>query len=108
MSTNQFMLTPFIGDEIEKNNKVLSVLSDLMSIAIKKAEQYDNVNAKTHKVTYKTVDDMNIFTDNIQENFSCDTTCGKNINKSMFEREETKYLLFTISTLFLCVIVFRK
>ena len=123
---NQFMLTPFISDQIDKNDQVLCILSDLMSVAIDKAEKYDDVipsnveipivndtfdkMAKTSGINYKEPNDMNIFTDNkgIQEDFACDTVCSKNINKSMFEHEETKYLLFIIAVLFLCVIMFRK
>ena len=40
---NMFMITPNISDNINKNDQVLCVISDLMTIAIKKAEKYDKV-----------------------------------------------------------------
>lgn len=122
---NMFMLTPNISDHMNKNDQVLCAISDLMTIAIKKAEKYDKVKpynvevpitnndklddlekmAKTSGKNYKEPGDMNLFT---REDFSCNSTCSKNANIGMFEHEETKYLLFIIAILFLCVIVFRK
>lgn len=125
---NMFMLTPNISDHMNTNDQKLCVISDLMTIAIEKAEKAEKNNkikpynvevqitnndklnelekmAKTSGKNYKEPGDMNLFT---HEDFACNNICSKNSNMGMFEHEETKYLLFIIAVLFLCVIMFRK
>ena len=103
---NQFMLTPQIHDNIKKNDEMLCMLSDLISDAIKKSEDYDysNIKPQNDVVMFKEPGDMDIF---MKEDFSCNDKCSKNIRLGFFEREETKYLLLIIGILIASAILFK-
>jgi hypothetical protein len=130
----KFLLTPHIGKINDRDEKVLDLIDDLMTDAIKKLDNYDDVipsntkiengirnslttntnddddidlnkMASTDNVNYRGVDNMGIF-----EDFNCDNKCSTRPNKELplFETVEAKYLLFIIALLFLCSIICRK